>query len=122
VVNIANKDTAAAHILQVISDGKTFVYEVQADGRIAFALLETPTTDKITLIDVEASLSFEGGFADLSLPADISTLNLKLRVEEKDAAGVVLAAQERTGIKMVAADIGAAAPPGDIVITAAGGD
>jgi hypothetical protein len=121
VINIANRNTTLARTLRVTADGKTYNYTIQPGGRLGFVLRGTPTTDSVEFIDPAGSGDLEGGFADLTIPGEVSTLGLSVLAEERDATGALLAASE-TLVDMIAVDLGQVAVGGDIIITTGGGD
>jgi hypothetical protein len=104
VITLHNMDVANPHTLRVVSDGKAYDYEVHPDGWIAFVLIETPPTDKITIMDRDSAGFFEGFSADPAFPDQVAVRNLKLKVEEKDATGATIGREEVT-VTLVAADI-----------------
>jgi len=103
VITLHNTD-ANPHTIRVVSDGKAYDYEVKPDGWIAFILIETPPTDKITIIDRDSASAFEGFSADPAFPDQVAVRNLILKVEEKDATGATIGREEVT-VTLVAADV-----------------
>jgi len=123
IINVANTNTTAPRTLRVVTDApESFTYTIQPGGRLALALLETPTIMGVTLFD-------DGNTGDLRavvvglLLAQVVLFTYGVHVQELDSAGNVIAVQDATG-RLVFANVGVPPPAvaGDVVIAAAGGD
>jgi hypothetical protein len=122
IINVKNANTTTARTLRVVTEApESFTYTIQPGGRLALALLETPTIMGVTLFDDADTGDLSAVVVGLLL-AQVVLFTYGVSVQELDSAGNVLSVQEATG-RLVFANVGVPPPPaGDLLIAAAGGD